>query len=1442
MDRINGTLFAHWHTDSNGNPVSIACTETQKVSPIHYCIQLNQIPDDTQLIEVKIGNTILSEVYDSQTIGQNNYKVDFSDGIIWFNASRAGATVTINYSGIGYKVISAKRVMINDGDYIEDNTLQKLIDLNAEAVVTVNNIQKNLDAILDSAQKYADQIKVELDQYSDDTENKMAQAYNKLYAQMDTYVGEILRYKTQAVSEMTVTLNQYKQEADHANEEMNKAIIDFSAVAERNIAKLDKALNDAMLEIQALITSVDEAANNIIKNLNKYADEQEKHMDEIVDTVSTRRTIVIREMQEMLDELELYLSERKATLDGIIEDAKEIQADLEHIFKVQQVIWEGQFNDAQVERMNEFLLSQTAKQNTFDRSEANRATDFASASEEQQKEFEEAEAEREKIFNAMKEIAYDENAVLKNAELINTKIDTVEFNNHSAEGEQVLELIRDPETGKITGSIGGDRITFYSNVVNEDGTAKEKIAEYIIKGRQSTYKGTEEPIDVEKIWYDLSDEDCKDLQLPSDYNLSQFQDAVNQIRDEVADIQAATKIEDIFSGTFYGEENTSDNVDGSLQTVKYVRIKTGSNVNLRQLKEGELAYCPDTGRLYIGVRQSAVSSLVKNEVIGGTSSGGGESGGGNLTGEHLELNGKDGKKYRIYIDEDGELKQRLVEFLDAEAPAADEAGVGARFKGLLINRYYGGGAKDGGKAPISHSFIELYNNNSNGQTMNLKGLCLYYKNIDDGVWRRFELKGYVPYQHSFLVRCGRVNSKANSSCRYEITKFDQSWEQELSFTSGMVYLGVDYGQLTISNPYNLADGTTLNSYIDILAGATESEERSLTAVEYDKKKAPAYRRLLSQDCGIQRVDFNDTGSTYKDVEQVNYRTCDMDIYRPRCVEDGAWDLYYNKTKLNPNIPNLLNIQYGKEWHTRTFTWQSKVMPRGYLRYRKAGESKWNYKNSNTEIVYHIDQDCTIHRVILRNLEEGIYEYQAGDEGYWGDVSTFEVKSYMKNGVYDRDAHIKFLHISDQQALYENDYEAWRWTAQYIEDNENPNDYDFAINTGDISQSGNRSFEWRCYYKFPRFLKEKCHMLVCGNNDLFEKIYSNCFKYYDATENDFDGDIYRPNFGNHDVIQGVSPYGGYASSHSFDLGYCHFVVVNSNMTASVEDPDIWVKQMNWVRQDVQAARMRPNPPRWFIMIAHHGAFTVCRMKDVQQMIPFVEDIGFHVVVCGHHHTYSRSTPIRMNIRQQVEAITGHDLYEVYSGCGQAITKAVYSIGYIETFANNAGVHVVPKGVTYDQTTENGTNEDGSQGVVSNGNVGSRQAYVNDEIGTMWVMAQASGAKLKSNKDLEKTPTPWYYGWCNYTDEGGYTNNPHPYKPNYLMWDISWDSISVKSYVLNGIVDYDTYLADAVMKRPDQIDYRDINKELIDEFTIKWRNIPQTSIASISDLSEEETEEE
>lgn len=341
--------------------------------------------------------------------------------------------------------------------------------------------------------------------------------------------------------------------------------------------------------------------------------------------------------------------------------------------------------------------------------------------------------------------------------------------------------------------------------------------------------------------------------------------------------------------------------------------------------------------------------------------------------------------------------------------------------------------------------------------------------------------------------------------------------------------------------------------------------------------------------------------------------------------------------------------------------------------------------------------------------------------------------------------------------------------------------------------------------------------------LVDKIHSYCFKYYDTVENDFIGNKYQANVGNHDIIQGKTQHGKYASAHSYDLGYTHFVVMNSCSANTMEDPDIIVKQMNWIRQDVQEARMRPNPPRWYILCTHYGAFTVCRMQMPQQLVPFVEDLGFHAVTCGHHHTYSRSVPIKMNIREEVERITGHDLYDVYDGCGSAISKAVYSIGYLETFKNTNGVRVLPSGVTHDQATEDGTLLDGKQGIVSNGNEGSREAYVNPEQGTYWVMCQATGAKLKSNKDMEKTPTPWYYGWCKYSEETGYSNNPHPYKPMYLMWDIGYDKISVKSYALNGIVEFDEILKDAVVIQQDKMDYSKVNKELLDSFEIPYRKL-------------------
>ena len=40
-------------------------------------------------------------------------------------------------------------------------------------------------------------------------------------------------------------------------------------------------------------------------------------------------------------------------------------------------------------------------------------------------------------------------------------------------------------------------------------------------------------------------------------------------------------------------------------------------------------------------------------------------------------------------------------------------------------------------------------------------------------------------------------------------------------------------------------------------------------------------------------------------------------------------------------------------------------------------------------------------------------------------------------------------------FFENEYNAWKWAIKYIEANEPDEDYEFVLNTGDISQNANR---------------------------------------------------------------------------------------------------------------------------------------------------------------------------------------------------------------------------------------------------------------------------------------------------------------------------------------------------------------------------------------------------
>lgn len=1000
---MNNTLFAHWNTDSSGNPISEQLSETQKVSPIHLCVQLNQIPDDFQEIRVSIGNAVLSEVFDTDVIGTNNYKVDYGDGIIWFNESRAGATVNVAYSGRGYKTISSRRVTLEDGQLVGVNTLHELVELNKEAVNSINNINQNFETIINDITTLSNETVAKIEDLANTTEGKVLSHANTAMSKMNDARLQVedLVYDTQTSIKKLV--KQVTDLLDENKAEVEQQLRDITQAGETALQRIEAKKQEFLTTIANHIETVRVHGEDAVRGIHEKRAEFYSKMNEDAQSVNAHASNKKSEIDGYVDALIQAINAKRNELQMVVDEALATVHDLTAIFQGKQLEWNAEFNDSQLERLTLFNETSNAQSTAFKQAQLDRDSQFSQSQEAQQTSFEEAEAIREEIFEQMKSQVFDENAILNLQTQIDENVDEVI-------SEDVLELIRDAD-GNVVGSIGGQKITFYANGLDERGQdVKRKIAEHLIEGRQSVRIGDVEPIDVQQVWFDTSDTHLDDFDFPENIVLQDFQRTIHEIKENVKSIESATKLEDIYAGGFSSEGTTSLETEGG--TVKHVRIKIGQNINLRPLKEGELAYCVDTQKLYIGARLNPLQTTVTNVAIGGSSSGSGGSSegetGGTLTGDYVELT-NNGKKYRVMIGDDGNLKVHESSYYMAEDPDPTYA---SRFEGLIINRVYGGGQVGSNLAPVSHGFIELYNNNQNNVTMNLKGLSVQYRAKTDTMWKKIELDGYLPPRHSYLIRCAKHSEFTSSQCRLKIEKFDKDWSSlALPYSGFSIYLGVGREALapSIVNPFDY-DGANhqVEGYIDLMGVGGAGTVNSINA--YESKKG-YYRSILDIDTGAQRLDFADTNEAYDDIEPVNYKTCDVNIYRPRCMADGEWDKYYNKIKLNERIPNLLNICFGKEWHTRTFTWQSGVTEVGYIKYRKVGETKWKTKETERELVYHHDQDCTVHRVIIRDLEEGTYEYKCGEEGAWSDESTFEIINHDPTNQHE---HLKFMMVADQQ--------------------------------------------------------------------------------------------------------------------------------------------------------------------------------------------------------------------------------------------------------------------------------------------------------------------------------------------------------------------------------------------------------------------------------------------
>ena len=709
----------------------------------------------------------------------------------------------------------------------------------------------------------------------------------------------------------------------------------------------------------------------------------------------------------------------------------------------------------------------------------------------------------------------------------------------------------------------------------------------------------------------------------------------------------------------------------------------------------------------------------------------------NLGEDFVDLIGDDGQEYRVKVVNGEAVAVRMDVFTKDDAVDGDNT----LFDGLVINQMYGAGDAIEG-TPVTHGFIELYN--FRDLEVNLKGLYLWYR-AKAGSWQSLALEGIVPPRHSFLIRCAQHSNFYAQGVRCNIENYDMQWNIKLSDKGFSCYLCI--GEETPEdNPVRQtvdAQGNvtwTNGRYIDLLgAGGVNTDE---TVWAYETR----YLHCMDKNTGVHRIDYANSGSKiigsnaknkgFNDIdcEPINYKTCNVDFYRPRCTKDGRWTEFYDKPKQKETVPSMINVMFGENGnHTRTFTFQTPLVESGFVKIRKDGENKWETHETSVEVFSNVDGDVTVHRCIIENLDFGIYEYQVGTEGCVSDNYSFEVKEF------NEEQGMRILWTTDQQAWSKKEYDVWQVCSRFLNNKQQELDvpFDWHLNTGDISQNANRRFEWSYYYDYAKDITRNIpHVITCGNNDLIDKKFSDAFNCYITAQNQFANSVY-----------------------AFDLGFTHFVCLNSNTDSTYVDGTGTIggyastnafleAQAQWLDAHLTEVEQREVQPRWVIVFAHLSAFTVGRTERLQRWVAPIEKHKVDMFLCGHNHAWSVSKPI----------YCGYD-FNVNPDYNDYVTKI-------------------------DGTTELKIVDELNAAGESINREGDLQN------GTYYVLNQATGFKL-SGKEKPLTLTQ-----LEGTEHVNADNSPWwiaaqalPSNPVYIDLQIDYNQIKCESFEIEGIIRYD-----------------------------------------------------
>lgn len=540
--------------------------------------------------------------------------------------------------------------------------------------------------------------------------------------------------------------------------------------------------------------------------------------------------------------------------------------------------------------------------------------------------------------------------------------------------------------------------------------------------------------------------------------------------------------------------------------------------------------------------------------------------------------------------------------------------------------------------------------------------------------------------------------------------------------------------------------------------------------------------------------------TYINMDKIN-PAIDIQEYTPKNSSQNK-NIFFNKHLLVEGAPNIVTCTLGHDAHkTRCFNWVSVGYYDEYIWIRKDGEeytpeNKFesfkkedfntegtsqnpnrpaNHKNWANKIYNRIRSittdgtPFTVHKFI-KDFDEPAdtqkYYYKVGRDGAWTEERSFTLRNRDK--VIEKG--FNFLQVSDQQGFNAEEYEMWRVSAEYINSDKAENPYEWCLNTGDQTQNGNRFNEWIDYYKGGDVIyRDTEQMYSVGNNDLTPVDVYTLGDGEDKSKTNPANVEFFFTF-EHPYTVPISSAGVYIPCcYSFVYGNTYFLSMNSEITelartdvfGDVVGVNIYNDLKDWATADL-AKHAADSKIKWKVAFCHEAPFTIITADLIMSYLKhneggsydknldikrggshlntvgnywfsqWLQDNAFKLCLCGHKHTYANSRYIRENPDRTMEPI-------VYD---QSLSPTWY------------------------------TNLPDRERQCVQISTDASLNYVR------YVMCQATGYKLTSNKELPAKNIPWlleYYPVSSQIENPN-TNtatvkvNSAQQYPNYIIWNV------------------------------------------------------------------------